>query len=207
MNNTLLNILLVLSCSLMAFIILLVLVAVFAFRWLERITTPNVDTLKRKFGVLRAANPTLSDEVLIRKIIQQHSFKCGVIGAITGIGGFVTLPIALPVDILMSMRIQNAMVQFIAQVYSPREPSANELRLQSVLVMSGGVRLTQTTTGLIMRGVVRVLGESLSIIIPVIGSIIGFLVNYSIAQATGTIAMRWYSTNRRTPIEASISQT
>ena len=63
--------------------------------------------------------------------------------------------------------------------------------------MSGGVELTETTTRLIMRGVVRLLGESLSIVIPAIGSIVGFLVSYALAQATGNIAMRWYAAKQQ----------
>ena len=46
---------------------------------------------------------------------------------------------------------------------------------------------------IIMRIVARILGESLSIFLPFFGAVVGFGVNYFIAQATGNIAMRWYS--------------
>ena len=202
MNNTTQNILLVLACSFIGLLALGIIVVVFAFRWLQRLVTPDISAMQRKLEGLRAANPSLSNEALIGTIIRQQSFKCGVIGAITGLGGFITLPVALPIDILMSMRIQSAMVQFIALVYNQNETSADELRLQTTLVMSGGVELTETTTTLIMRGVVRLLGESLSIAIPAIGSIVGFLVNYGLAQATGNLAMRWYAAKHASALPA-----
>src|SRR5258707_11941515 len=139
MNSTIQNIFLVVACSVIGLLVLGLVVALFAFRWLQRLVTPDVGAMQRKLGALRAANPTLSNEALIGMIIRQQSFKCGVIGAITGLGGFITLPVALPIDILMSMRIQSAMVQFIALVYNQNETSADELRLQTTLVMSGGV--------------------------------------------------------------------
>src|SRR5258708_35216708 len=199
MNNTTQNILLVLACSFIGLLALGIILVVFAFGWLQRLVTPDISAMQRTLEGLRAANPSLSNEALIGTIIRQQSFKCGVIGAITGLGGFITLPVALPIDILMSMRIQSAMVQFIALVYNQNETSADELRLQTTLVMSGGVELTETTTTLIMRGVVRLLGESLSIAIPAIGSIVGFLVNYGLAQATGNLAMRWYAAKPASP--------
>jgi len=193
MTNTIQNILVALTCGVIGLLLLLMIVALFAFRWLQRLFTPDISAMQRKLEELRAANPTFSNEALIGIIIRQQAFKCGVIGAITGLGGFITLPVALPIDILMSMRLQSAMVQFIALVYNQTEVSADELRLQTKLVMTGGVELTETTTTLIMRGVLRLLGESLSILIPAIGAIVGFLVNYSLAQATGRLAIRWYA--------------
>src|SRR6266852_5619393 len=121
MNNTAQNILIVLACSFIGLLVLGIILILFAFRWVQRLVTPDVGAMQRKLATLRAANPTLSNEALIGTIIRQQSFKCGVIGAITGLGGFITLPVALPIDILMSMRIQSAMVQFIALVYNQNE--------------------------------------------------------------------------------------
>src|SRR5437667_8577310 len=104
MNNTAQTILIVLACSFVGLLVLGIIVVLFAFRWLQRLVTPDISAMQRKLDALRAANPTLTNEGLIGTIIRQQAFKCGLIGAITGLGGFITLPIALPVDILMSMR-------------------------------------------------------------------------------------------------------
>jgi hypothetical protein len=85
------------------------------------------------------------------------------------------------------------MVNFIAMLYGHVNPDSDEMKLQTYLVMAGGTEATETSFGIIMRIVARILGESFSIVLPVFGAIVGFGVNYFIAQATGNIAMRWYA--------------
>jgi hypothetical protein len=57
-----------------------------------------------------------------------------------------------------------------------------------------------------MRIIARLVGESFSIVLPVFGAIVGFGVNYFIAQATGNIAMRWYSTHMPKELPAQSTQ-
>ncbi len=192
-SNTLLNILLVMLCIAGVFLIFMVALAFFAIRWLQRFLSPDSAEMRRELDQLRASNPDLGNEDLVRKIIRQQAIRCGIVGAITGIGGFITLPVALPVDILASMRIQAVMVQFISMIYSRPDANSGNMQLQTSLVMSGTVELTETTTSVIMRFVARLLGESLAIMLPVVGVAVGFIVNYAIAAATGNMAMRWYA--------------
>jgi len=202
MNSTLVNVFLVGICALGLFIIFIAIVVFIAFAQFQRMIAPDSSAMKQRFDQLKAANSRLSDEALIQMIIRRQAFKCGLVGAITGLGGFFTLPIALPIDILLSMRIQAAMVQFIEMMYSHQtSPSSDEHKLQTYLVMSGSVEVGETTTNVIMKLILRVLGESLSIFIPAIGAAVGFGVNYVIARTTGTIAMRWYSTQRSTVVQ------
>src|SRR5260221_11977273 len=99
----------------------------------------------------RGTNPQASTDALVGKIIRRQALKCGIVGAITGLGGFITLPVALPVDILVSMRLQATMVQFIALLYEHGAPNTEELKLQTYMVMTGGVKLTETTFEVIMK--------------------------------------------------------
>ncbi len=191
-SSTIVNIFLALACGFVVLMVLLFIGAFFAMRQLQRFIAPDLATMQRNLETLRRDHPDMISEALIRKIIQQQSFKCGLVGALAGLGGFITLPVALPADILLSLRIQSVMVQFIAMIYNEHSLSTEEMKLQTTLVMSGGVELTDTTTSLIMKGIARLLGESLSIIVPAIGIVVGFVVNYGIAQATGNIAMRFY---------------
>jgi uncharacterized protein (DUF697 family) len=174
-------------------LVLFALTAFFVSRYLKRLAAPDVAEMQEKYAALRAANPGLSDDRLVRKIIHQQAFKCGVVGAITGFGGFVTLPIALPVDILASMRIQATMVQFIAATYGYAEVSEQELQIRTHLVMAGGARATQATTRFSLRFALRFVSISLAKFVPLIGAAISFAVNYAFAQATGNIAQQWYS--------------
>src|SRR5262245_47570871 len=86
------------------FVVFLVAVAFFALRWLQRYIAPDIADMNKKLAALRAANPGVSTDVLVRRIVRQQALKAGIVGAITGIGGFVTLPITLPIDLIASLR-------------------------------------------------------------------------------------------------------
>jgi hypothetical protein len=197
MDNSLSNLLLVILVIGVVMVILVVVAAYFVIRQLQRFTAPDLAEMRKKVADLQRDNPGASRETLIQRVIQEQSIKCGVVGAITGLGGFVTLPVALPVDILMSLRLQATMVQFIALMYGEVADTSQELKLQTYLVMAGGTQVTETTFNLVMKFVLRIIGKSLSKLVPVIGAVVGFIVNYGIAQATGNIAMRWYASRAR----------
>lgn len=154
--------------------------------------SPDVSRLQERFQKLKAQNPTATDEVLIGKIIQGQALRCGIVGAITGFGGFFTLPIALPVDIIASLYLQAGLVNFIAAHYGPGQDREWEKHVRSYLVVSGGGQVTQTTSRAIIGFLVRVIGKSLSKLVPIFSAIISFVVNYLIAQAMGRLALRWY---------------
>ncbi|MCC7449280.1 MAG: EcsC family protein [Anaerolineae bacterium] len=198
-NDTLLRLILILFVIALLISVVLIGLVVFAFRRFQRFVTPDIGGMQRKLAQLRADNPNASTEALVGKIIHQQSFKSGLVGAITGLGGFVTLPIAIPVDVLVSLRLQATMVQFIAMLYGETQPDSQELKLQTYLVMSGGVKVTETSFQFIMKIVLRILGKSLAKLVPVIGAVVGFIVNYALAQTTGNIAMRWYAGKAQRP--------
>jgi hypothetical protein len=126
---------------------------------------------------MRAQDPDANTEQLVHRVIHQQAVKAGVVGALTGMGGFWTLPIGLP----------------IAYLYGDRHPDGVETRLRNVLLMTGSSHLTQTTTGLVSRVAVRVLGKSFAKLIPVVGALTSFALNYLLVQLMGRAAMRWYS--------------
>lgn len=139
-----------------------------------------------------AQNPNADTSIIVQKIIQQQAFRCGVIGAITGFGGFVTLPLSLPVDLYFSSRIQASMVEFIAQAYGM---SAAQLdgRLATYAILAGSDRVTNWSIQYALRLITRVMGKSLSKFVPVIGALISFGVNYFFALSAGRVAVRWYA--------------
>ena len=197
MDSSLSHVLTIILIILIIVALLVVIAAYFAVRQIQRFFLTDSAKLQRQLDQLRAENPRLNTDALMRKLINSQSLKCGLVGAIAALGGFVTLPIALPIDILLSMRIQATMVQFIAAAYDQTDTAGRQVKLQTQMVMAGSVEVTETATGLIMRFVLRLLGESLSLLIPVIGTLVGFGVNYTIAQATGHMALRFYSANSR----------
>lgn len=165
---------------------------------LNEVLNPDVSRLQARYKKLKAENPTASDEVLIGKIIQGQALRCGLVGAITGFGGFFTLPIALPVDIIASLYLQAGLVNFIAAHYSQGQERELEQHIRSYLVVSGGGQVTQTASRAIIGFLIRVIGKSLSKLVPVFSAAISFVVNYLIAQAMGRVALRWYARGRTT---------
>lgn len=155
--------------------------------------TPDSDKISADFAKMKAANPQLEQQKLIRKIIHQQALKCGIVGAVTGIGGFITLPIALPIDIALSLRIQATMVNFIALAYGHNKQSGYEEQVKNYLIMTGSSKVSQTSSRLALNFLTRVIGKSMSRFIPVVGALISFVTNYIIVRVMGEAAVRWYS--------------
>ena len=149
--------------------------------------------LQEYVATMRAKQPDISREQLINRIIRRQAFRAGIVGAVTGIGGFWTLPIALPIDLALSFQIQAQLVNFIAYLYNERNQDDLNTRVRTYLIMTGSSKVTQTTTRYLTRLAVRVAGKSFAKIIPVAGAIISFAVNYVIVVVMGRAAARWYA--------------
>ncbi len=168
-------------------------------RYLRSVSTPDVDRIDREYQAMRAANPRLSTDQLVQHIIRRQAIRSGMVGAITGLGGFVTILIGLPIDVLASARIQATMVQFIATAYGRGTASPTELQIRQALVLAGGSRLARSTQRVLLEFGVQFLGKSLAKVIPFVGALISFGVNYALAQASGRLAQKWYSGQLRLP--------
>lgn len=192
----------ILGIIVVVFLITLVLGAIalfFLIRRINRISEPDLAEMQNRLTELRRKNPNADNETLLKQMINQEAFKSAVIGAVTGLGGFITLPIALPVDVLLSLRIQSKLVQFIAMTYGQGAVSDTELKIQSYIVMSGGAKVSTVASEAVMKFILRILGKSFSKLIPVIGAVVSFGLNYAMAQATGNLALRWYANRHRLP--------
>lgn len=163
----------------------------FGRKWLEGLTAPDIQNLMASYQAEVTRNPQVNRQQLIYKVINQQAFKCGVVGFITGLGGFFTLPIALPIDLALSTQFQAVMINFIAHLYG--SPNDRETRLATWMIMTGSGEVSQMSVKFIMRFIVRIIGKSFSKFIPFVGAIISFGVNYALAQSTGRLALRWYT--------------
>lgn len=154
---------------------------------------PNTDQMQASFEKLREQYPNKTPDQLVRRVIQRQSVRCGLVGLVTSIGGFVTLPIALPIDMVLTYRIQGAMVNFIARAYGRDPVFLKEDEAVAALVMFGTSKVTTSATQAAMKVVLEVGGKTLSKVVPLAGAIIGFLMNYLTTQATGYLAAGVYS--------------
>lgn len=163
----------------------------FGRRWVEDFVAPDVSKLHTRLDTMKAKSPKADDADLIRKVIHEQAVKCGVVGAITGFGGFVTLPIALPIDMLLSARYQASMVSFIAQTYGYNSDVEN--KIATYAVMTGGTQISQVTNRAILKYAPKFFGKLSSKIIPIIGAITAFAVNYMLTRSMGATATRIYT--------------
>lgn len=191
--QTILILLFLLTCVLP--LIVFAVIAFFLFRWgrrgLRELTSADIAQMQQRLQDLRQRYPHATTDELVHKVIHREALKCGVVGAVTGIGGFYTLPIALPVDMVVSLRIQASLVNFIAQAYNAGNNPV-ELQARSYLVTTGSAQITQSSTQAATRLLVRIIGKSFSKLIPIISLFISFGVNYAIVQVMGRAAIRWY---------------
>ncbi|MBL8154367.1 MAG: hypothetical protein JNM70_09300 [Anaerolineae bacterium] len=167
-----------------------------AANWLQ----PDTAQLQSSYEKLKAANASATDDQLVNKIIQRQALRSGIIGAITSVGGLPALPFGLTIDLYTTARIQSETLYFIAQVYSREGVRQQVLKLDealtlrlgaggNALLVEGGQRLGAY---LIRRLVVIITEKTAAKVIPGIGLIIGFAVNYLMMQGMGRLAARWH---------------
>ena len=115
-------------------LILLPLVAMAALIWLgakrtklafERFVKPDPVALEARMRDLRRRYPGLDEAGLVRRIIARESLKVGLVGAVTGLGGLITLPIAIPIDFALTAKLQAALIHFIARSLCARRDRGN----------------------------------------------------------------------------------
>jgi hypothetical protein len=152
----------------------------------------NVDGLHRRYQRLQTQRPWASRDALLGQIVAEQALRAGLIGAITGVGGVLTLPLGIAVDLALTLRIQINLVTFIEQVYTGGV-NAGAAQLRSVVIMTGSGRAARWTTAAAVNAVTRVLGKSFAKVLPIIGAIISFAVNYAIMRTVGLAAVRWYA--------------
>ena len=189
---------LILFGCVLPFVVLVVigiLVFVFGKRWVEGLIEPDIASLHQQMLDLKTAHPDWDNDKLIASVVNRQAFKCGVVGAITGFGGFATLPIGLPIDLVLTARYQASMVSFIAQVHGYETSLEN--RAATYAVMSGSTEVSKMTLAVLQKYLPRFAGKTLSKLIPFIGAGIAFGVNYALAQSTARLAKRWYRSKTR----------
>ncbi len=195
-----------LACCVIPFIVI-TLAAIWVVRNAPRVVQPNEADLRRSFEALRAKRKNATTQELVNAIIARQSLRSGLIGAITSVGGLPTLPIALPIDLYTTARIQSAMLLFIAWAYQTTAPSGQQNNVLDLaeaaalragiapneLLLAGGQRLTRYA---IRQLIVNVVEKSFAKVIPGIGLFIGFIVNYSVTRGLGFVAARYYTARR-----------
>ncbi len=174
-----------------------------ARRWFdESIVTPDPRALQARFTAMRARYPGLNDDALVQRLVTNQAVKAGLVGAVTGVGGVLTLPIAIPVDFALSAKIQAGLIHFVGQTYAPGQPpEAGRVQTYAILAgnrftqqaMDASTRIVQAAvTRLMRRLLAETVAEALLKVVPFVGAIVGFVFNYAATRAVGELAIRKY---------------
>ncbi|MBD2130288.1 EcsC family protein [Microcoleus sp. ZQ-A2] len=86
---------------------------------------------------LRSDNSEFTNKQIAEKIVNEQSINSGLLGAVTGLGGLMTLPATIPIDLVKAYKIQAFTIRSIAYVYG-YTPKNTDLKTDIFLVLSNG---------------------------------------------------------------------
>ncbi len=166
------------------------------------------ESIKAEVEALQKKKPKFSREEIAQELISRTAKKTALVGATAGVaGGSFGLLAAAP-DIFNLVRSQSRLVLSIAFLYGQKPGLEERFReVLAVLAMSTGASatrqgvryliakgLTGTTAEGIMKKVAgRFMARRLPTLAPLVGSVAGAGLNYMAVQATGKIAIEYYS--------------
>lgn len=167
-------------------------------------------------------NPGISCDELAKKILHRKSIKNGLIGAITGLGGLITLPVSIPADLACSWRIQASMAFSIAYIYGHTKDTT-DLKTDLYIILAGdsakevlkrlGIEMSKSVTKKavdkyitkdIMVKIWKVVGQkiitkageksmtSFMKMVPIVGAPVGFVFDWTATQTVGKVAIKFY---------------
>ena len=166
------------------------------------------ESIMAEVEALRKKKPKSSREELAKELIDRTAKKTALVGATAGIpGGSFGLLAAAP-DIFNLVRAQSRLVLSIAFLHEQKPGLEERFReVLAVLALSTGASatrqgvrfliakgLTGKTAESIMKKVAgRFMARRLPTLAPLVGSVAGAGLNYMAVQATGKIAIEYYS--------------
>lgn len=163
----------------------------FGKKQIDRLVSVDPTRIQARYAQLHEAQPMAARELILKRIIHEQAMRSGLVGAVTGLGGFITLPIALPIDLVVSAQIQAALLNGIAAEYQAQNrPQATWF---STMLLAGSDKVSASAAALFLRLLVRIGGKSVSKFVPILGAITAFVVNYWITRSTGLVAIQWYA--------------
>ncbi len=171
---------------------------------------------------LKEQNPELSNEELAKKILNRKAFKNGLVGAVAGVGGLITLPVSVPADLVTSWKIQISTALAIAYIYG-HTIHTTDLKTDIYLILAGnsakealkriGIEaskgitknaIQKYITRETMKKIWKVVGQkvitkageksitSFMKMVPLAGAPVGFVFDWSSTQVVGKYAMKYY---------------
>lgn len=175
--------------ALLLFFIVAGLLAWKARRRLDALIFGGTEALEEKLQTLRRKFPELSEEELLKKLVAGEALIAGGIGFLTGLGGMVTLPVALPVNILATVKIQSRLIAFLGQRTARAEGADAGTELQNYAILAGAKQVHRVGAKLILKLILRYAPRVVLQALPLVGGLIGFLMDWLTTRGIGRVAL------------------
>ena len=144
----------------------------------------DVETLEKRFNKYKLENPDATNREIIRKVIHRECIVAGILGFITGVGGLAAMPITLPVDIISSIRIQARLTKFVQQKLG----NTSDMKNMAIAVTTNQV--STMTASYVLKLTLQFIPKIAGKAIPIVGGIVGALVDASSTKALGEVLMK-----------------
>lgn len=189
---------------------------------IDHVISIDRTTIETYVDKLREQNPDIDCDKLAHKILSRKAMKNGLVGAVAGLGGLITLPVSVPADLIFSWRIQASMAFSIAYVYGHTKDTT-DLKTDLYLILAGdsakealkrfGIEISKSVTKkavqkyitkdvrlkiwrIIGKKIITKAGEksltSFMKLVPIVGAPVGFFFDWGAAQIIGRSAISYY---------------
>ena len=162
-----------------------------AKRLVENAARPDLPALDRLVARKHAKYPALDAEGLSKKLIHRQSLRAGLVGFATGVGGLPTLPIAIPIDLALTVKLQSNLVHMLRIAGGGRVGAEDVSETSLWLITTGGQELAAASGAMIRELVVKLLSKSLLKFVPLVGGLVGLALNWASTQTLGRLTMAW----------------
>lgn len=180
-------------CAVLLVIIIALIIAVHFFKkTLERSILGDVSVVEKKYFEYSRKYPNKSQAELINKVINSESLSAGILGFFVGLGGLITLPVAIPIDIFATLRIQSRLIEFIAKQAGGKDIASDEFKIKTYALLVGTHQLHKLGIKFVVRIISKFIPKYLLNSIPIVGGITGFLFNWISTKGIGKgLAMKY----------------
>lgn len=145
---------------------------------LGRMFSQDIRELEKKLDKLGRKHPKDDRTMLIERLIKKESFNAGVVGFFTGLGGLLTLPIALPIDMLASIKIQSRLAKFLIHEADASSELSESAKMKIMAVVFGSGKMTAVSRGLAVSLTKKYAPQLVLKAVPLVGGVVGFLMDY-----------------------------
>ena len=172
---------------------LLLVVLIIARRIRGKVSTlfsEDISHLTQKEATYRQRFPKEDEAQILQRVIRSEARIAGTVGFFAGLGGVITLPITLPINILATIRIQYRLAEFLISKQANRPLRTDTQRAKALAVVFGSSRLSDAGSKVAIRTAGKYAPQVALKCIPLIGAITGFLIDYYGTRAIGKLTSK-----------------